>query len=103
MKNTENKENIEPFHIRLRRLRKMRNLTASEFAKQIGIAQSTYSDWENGRGLKIPPYLTMSQVLAIPVTELITGHKPAISELYELIAQIEHNIAELKAKIGTVN
>lgn len=99
MKSTEIKEN---FHSRLRRLRQQRNLTARDFAKLIGVPQSTYSDWENGKGLKLPPYELISQVLAVSVCELVLGQLTTSDEVYECIASIEKQLAELKSKVSTI-
>lgn len=92
----------EPFHKRLRRLREQKKISSSQFARQIGVAQSTYSDWENGRGLKLPPYECISQVLAITVSELVTGQKGPTHELYEIVTLLEKQLAELKTKLGSV-
>lgn len=93
----------EQFHKRLKRLRTKRNLSASELAKLIGVAQSTYSDWENGKGLRIPPYQSISQVLAISVTELITGELPSIESTLKELESLEKRLREIRAKLSSVS
>lgn len=93
----------EAFHRRLKRLRERANLSTHEMAKLIGVAQSTYSDWEHGRGLRPLPYQEMSQVLAISVTELITGMKPNNQHVIEELNGIEAKIREIKTKLSSVS
>ena len=93
----------EEFSVRLKRLREKAGLSTHELAKLIGIAQSTYSDWENGKGLRPVPYQKMSQVLAISVTELITGMKPSNQEVIEELESIESKIREIKIKLTSVS
>lgn len=96
MKTVEN----ESLHKRLERLRQQKGLTAKAMAKLIGVPASTYRDWEKGKGLKLPPYQKISQVLAVPVTELVTGEKPTFNELYEKLESIESDLHQLRLKIG---
>jgi len=37
---------LEPFHIRIRKLREARNLSIRQVAKEVGVPASTYRDWE---------------------------------------------------------
>ena len=66
----------EALNERLKRLREERGLTAKAMAGLIDVAESTYREWEYGRGLKLPPLQKISQVLTISVTELVTGQRP---------------------------
>jgi DNA-binding transcriptional regulator YiaG len=50
------KQNDEPLNQRLERLRREKGLTAKAMAKLIGVAESTYREWEYGRGLKLPGF-----------------------------------------------
>lgn len=93
----------EEFSTRLKRLREKAGLSTHEMAKLIEVAQSTFSDWENGRGLRPVPYQKMSQVLAISVTELITGMKPNNREIIEELESIESKIREMKTKLNSVS
>jgi len=93
--------NNELFHERLERLRRERKLTAKAMAQSIDVAESTYREWEKGRGMKLPPFQKISQVLAISVTELITGEKPAWAELTEKLMNLEKNITELRLNLSS--
>lgn len=92
---------MEPLHQRLIRIRQQRGLTAKAVARAIGVAESTYRQWENGKGRKLPPFQKLSEVLSISVTELLIGQKPEIADVLESLANIEQEIRELRLKLGT--
>ena len=86
----------ESFNQRLSRLRKEKNLSAAEMARLIDVPPTTYREWEYGRKTKLPPFLKIGQVLAISVTELVTGQKSSpIPELEEL-RRIEEKLRQIR-------
>ena len=89
----------ESLNSRLRRLRKSRNISATEMARRIEVPPSTYRDWESGRAAKFPPLLQISQVLAISVTELVTGQVEPTPQVLEEIEQIEKKLREIRLKL----
>lgn len=91
----------ELFHERLKRLRQEKKLTAKAMAQQIDVAESTYREWENGRGMKLPPFEKISQVLAISVTELLIGQKPALEEVTAQLLVLEKSLAELRLYLSS--
>lgn len=93
--------NIEPFHQRLERIRRERKLTAKAMAELIEVPESTYREWEKGRGMKQPPFKKISQVLAISVTELVIGEKPEWHDVLERITMIERVVAELRSDLSS--
>lgn len=92
----------EKIHQRLERLRRAKQLTAKSMARLIEVPESTYREWEYGRGFKLPPFQKISQVLAISVTELITGEKPELAPLLKELEDIENLIREMRLKIGSL-
>ena len=92
----------EGLHQRLERLRRRQGLSAKAMARLVGVPESTYREWEYGRGLKLPPFQEMRKVLAISVTELVTGDKPAFGELLRELEQIEVLIKASRLKIGSL-
>ncbi len=92
---------MEPLHERLTRVRKARGLTAKAVARAIGVPESTYREWENGRGRKLLPFEKLSQVLSISVTELIIGQRPEMSEVLESLSQIEEAVRKLRLNLGS--
>jgi transcriptional regulator with XRE-family HTH domain len=47
------------------------NLKANEAAQRIGVAESTYRDWENGRKIQGEPYQLIADTLDISILELL--------------------------------
>lgn len=82
----------EALHERLKRLREQKNLTAKEIAKLIGVPASTYHDWEQERGLKLPPFQKLSRVFTVSVTELISGRKPELVFALDQLDELEKSI-----------
>lgn len=90
------------FYTRLRALRVRQNLTSTEMARLLQVPKSTYSDWENGKRLNMPPLLKISQILSISVTELITGEQPNHQTTLNKIVEIEKILSQIKANIASV-
>ena len=93
----------ESFNERLRRMRVAQGLSASEVARRIEVAQSTYSDWENGKGLRLPPFQSLAGVLSISVTELVVGQAPKLSELLTELEDIEASLRQIRTKLSSVS
>ncbi len=92
----------EPLNKRLERLRKERGLTAKAMARFIEVPESTYREWEYGRGLKLPPFQLISKVLAISVTELVTGGQPDWKKHLEDLAAVEKNLHEMRINLSSL-
>lgn len=92
----------EELNQRLKRLRLAKGLTAQAVAERIGVPGSTYRDWENGKGLKIPPLEKISHLLAVSVTELVTGRQNTKNDVIANITIIELHLRELKIAIGSL-
>ena len=91
----------EAFHERLVRMRKARNLRASEIAEAVEVPASTYRDWENGKGLRVPPYQKISQLLNVSLSELITGERTELGEMIQMLEELEEKVREIKVKVGS--
>ena len=103
MENTITVQSKENLAARLRRLRLNKRITAAEMARLIGVAPTTYREWEKSRGLSLPPFQKISQVLAISVTELISGEKPNMQVHLESLEQIEKLLRELRLKLSAIS
>lgn len=66
---------------RLKYLRERQGLSVSTVAEALGIAVSTYRDWENGRAIQGEPYVKMARVFDTSLSYLLTGEHPSPSEL----------------------
>lgn len=91
----------ELFHERLERIRREKKLTAKAMARFIEVPESTYREWEKGRGMRMPPFQKISQVLAISVTELITGQQPEWADVIEKLLALEKSIAEIRLNVSS--
>jgi transcriptional regulator with XRE-family HTH domain len=93
--------NNESVHQRLKRVREQKGLTAKAVAKLVGVPQSTYLDWENGRGLKLPPLQKLCQVLAISVTELLINEKPPLAIVTSELEEVELKLREVRSLLSS--
>jgi transcriptional regulator with XRE-family HTH domain len=62
-----------PFSLRIKQLRKQKNITIAEIARKLKIAPSTYREWEQGRLIKGEPYMQLADIFEVSLSELITG------------------------------
>ncbi len=89
---------MEAFHVRLKNLRQVKGLKATEVANQIEVPPSTYREWEAGSkimGGEIV-YLKLAKCLEVSVLELLSGEKVNRSTPLELIERIERDLQKLK-------
>lgn len=94
--------NPEKLNERLIRLRKQRGLTARDMAYAIEVPESTYREWEYGRGMKLPPCQKISQVLGVSVSELITGETPELQWILDELLKMEKNAHELRINLSSL-
>ena len=92
---------MEPFHKRLRRLREKRELSVKAMASQIQVPESTYREWEYGRKLAGPPYIRVAEVLAVPLSYLMSGHENEASWLLERLEFLEEEITRLRVSVSS--
>ena len=92
----------EKLHERLARLRKEKNLTAKDMAHAIEVPESTYREWEYGRGMKLPPCQKICQVLGISLSELISGEKADLSAVTDELAKVEKMVHELRINLSSL-
>lgn len=79
---------------RLKRLRLKRGLSVTEVARAIGVATSTYREWEQGRKIKGEPYQKLAELFEVALSELLTGFggKKAILEDLRVIEKAVERI-----------
>jgi len=69
------------FGERLRRIRKMRNMSQTDLAKSVGVDPTFISKLELGQRLpSLPVLLKLSRVLDIPIDELLEDHTAVASK-----------------------
>lgn len=54
----------------LKRLRTKRGLKVSTCSVSLGVSQSTYREWENGRSISGEPYIKLAQLFQVSISEL---------------------------------
>ncbi|MNJ96839.1 transcriptional repressor DicA [compost metagenome] len=88
---------MESLSKRLQTLRLKQGLSQKQVADQLGIAASTYRDWEYGKQIKGEPYLDLAGVFQVSLTELMTGNKEKVSaKILEDLREIEHIVESIR-------
>lgn len=84
---------------RLRRYRLKRDLTASEVARGVGVAVSTYREWELGRQIKGEPYFALAKILQVSLSELMGGSESQVQRINSELEEIEKAIARIRVQL----
>lgn len=66
---------MESFSNKLSSLRNRKGLSQSELAKELGVAQTTYSGWELGREPKYNKLIEISKFFNVPIDYLLENEK----------------------------
>jgi transcriptional regulator with XRE-family HTH domain len=91
-------ENVE-LGKRLRAARRAKNLTIEEVASAIGVAPSTYREWEAGRAISGNPYAQLATVLEVGVYHILGIEDKAKDSLSSCLLELEKSIQRLKGLI----
>jgi transcriptional regulator with XRE-family HTH domain len=83
------------FGQRLKALRIARKLKAEEVALLLGVAPSTYREWENGRAVTGQPYVEMANAFRVGIHELMGISDPRTKILCKL-TEIEAIIQDIR-------
>lgn len=79
------------------------NLKVKDIAQEIGVAESTYRDWENGRQIQGEPYTKISAALDISLGELFGLSESKNSEkIKEEIEIIESSVKKIKKHVNKI-
>ncbi len=89
---------FEGISANLKRLRAERGLSASEVSRRVGVAESTYREWEYGRKIIGEPYLDLARCFGVSLSELMCG-EAARSELALDLDRIEALIQGMKSRL----
>lgn len=87
---------MESLGKRLMRLRTNKNLSQAELARLIGVSSSTYREWELGRDIQGEPYMKLSEILEVSLTELLTGK---IATFEEHLLRIEESVKSIRRSL----
>ena len=72
------------------------NKKPSQIAKLVGVAESTYRDWENGRKIQGEPYHKIAQALEIDILTLLGIRKPSNEYINQQLSIIEESVKNIK-------
>lgn len=87
------------FHKRLASYRTQLGLNQLELAKKIGVAVSTYRDWENGVRIQgHENFIKLSTALEVPLGQLMAG-MPVNRKIIDDINYIIQGLEELKKDV----
>jgi putative transcriptional regulator len=87
---------------RLRNFRKDKGLTMKQVADRLGIASSTYRDWEYGRAILGEPYLQLAQIFEVSLKELMVGDKESPQHALDILREIESALDRMKVELSTL-
>lgn len=78
-------------------------LKVKEVAQYIGVAESTYREWENGRRIQGEPYLKISEILHISIGDLLGLNKrDVLQELFTQIENLEKHVKILRKNVTQI-
>ncbi len=97
---TRTQRNIE-FGKRLKNLRVKESLSVTQVATAIGVATTTYREWENGRAVTGQPYIELATVFGISVNELLGHEKMETTKSLQIISQIEDRLKDLRLALNS--
>jgi transcriptional regulator with XRE-family HTH domain len=82
---------MESLAKRLQRLRKAKAVSASQMAKRLAVAETTYREWEQERQIRGEPYMKLAEILGVSLSELMTGEQSS-QRIAESLKQIEEAV-----------
>ena len=68
----------------------------SQVASIIGVSESTYRDWENGRKIQGEPYIKIAQALEMNILKLLDIEKAEHIYIREQLEQIENIVKNIQ-------
>jgi len=93
---------METIGLRMKRLRTLQGMSASEVAIKSGVPISTYREWENGRQIKGEPYKKIADTLNVSLYELLTGCNSGSVDLIQKIDDIQNICTTLKKDLESI-
>ncbi len=89
----------DAFGKRLQRFRYEKNLSVADIASSVGVAPSTYREWELGRAITGLPYKALMSKFNVSPSELFGIEGAAQNEVLEKLRAIEKLILEIKSTL----
>jgi len=68
-----------------------------DIATHVGVAESTYRDWENGRNIQGEPYVKLAEILDLPLGHLLgLKNRDLVQNLLLEVSVLERHLSNLK-------
>lgn len=83
------------FSQNLRKMMRDRDVTAKVISRETGIAQSTLSDWLNGRDPKLDGVVKIARFFGVSIEFMITGTDPEHQIVSDLIQDMTESFATI--------
>lgn len=80
----------------LRKRRQELKKKPSEVAEIVGVSESTYRDWENGRKIQGEPYKLLAQALDLSILELLEVETIEHQFIKEALVEIERHVKNIR-------
>ncbi|MCX6126463.1 MAG: helix-turn-helix transcriptional regulator [Proteobacteria bacterium] len=90
---------METIGKRLRRFREASGLSVAKVAAYVGVSESTYRDWEQGRAIQGEPYPRLAEIFAVGLTEVIVGERSDKDWIFAELEQIERIIRIVRNRL----
>lgn len=90
---------METIGKRLRKFREARGLSVTKVAAFVGVSESTYRDWEQGRAIQGEPYPKLAEVFAVGLTELVVGERSDRDWIFGELEQLERIIKIIRNRL----
>ena len=85
---------------RIKSRREELRLKVKDVAAHIGVAESTYRDWENGRSIQGEPYLKIAEILDISISELLgVDRKAVVSEFLMEVELLDKHVKNIRKNV----
>lgn len=73
--------------------------SVKKVAAQIGISESTYRDWENGRKISGEPYSKIAEALSMPILGLLSEQEIRVSSIEKEIKSLKECVNNIEKLI----
>ncbi len=93
---------MEKLGARLKRLRQSKGLSVEQVAKSVGVATSTYREWEYGRAIRGEPYLKIAKAFEVSLWEVLTGSQASELRALSELEKINQHLKELKTELEKI-
>ena len=88
------------FGQRLRSFRLRAGLSVSQVARRLGVAESTYREWEYGRQIRGEPYRKLADILGVSLSILLSEEGEAHPQtLIEDLNQLERLVHKIRTML----